>query len=199
MGETDFWDDQDAAQKTVNELKLIKAQIGPIDKVVEAFEEAQVAYEMAKEGNDKDLLAEADQSLFDLQSRMDKVELQSLLSGKHDHRNAYFTIHAGDGGTEANDWAEMLFRMYLYYFENMGWKVEEVSKGFGVETGIDHITLHVKGPFAFGYLNHTVVANAKTFIFFTFQQGNLRVVGFDKRDRVIGGSIVMDNNFKGQV
>jgi peptide chain release factor 2 len=84
---------------------------------------------------------------------MDKVEMQSLLSGKHDHRNCYFTIHAGDGGTEANDWAEMLFRMYLYYFENMGWKVEEVSKGFGVETGIDHITLHIKGPYAFGYLN----------------------------------------------
>lgn len=153
MGEATFWDDPDTAQKTVAELKVIKAQIAPLDKVVEAFEEAQVAYEMAREGDDKDLLAEADQALYELQESMDKVEMQSLLSGKHDHRNCYFTIHAGDGGTEANDWAEMLFRMYLYYFENMGFKVEEVSKGYGVETGIDHITLHIKGPFAFGYLN----------------------------------------------
>ena len=153
MGQTDFWEDPDSAKKVVGELKLIKAQIAPLDKVIEAFEDAKVAYEMAREGNDRDLLAEADQSLFDLEEKMDKVELQSLLSGKHDHRNAYFTIHAGDGGTEANDWAEMLFRMYLYYFENMGFKVEEVSKGFGVETGIDHITLHIKGPYAFGYLN----------------------------------------------
>lgn len=153
MGQTGFWDNPDSAKKVVGELKLIKAQIAPLDQVIEAFEDAKVAYEMAKEGNDKDLLAEADQSLFELEEKMDKVELQSLLSGKHDHRNCYFTIHAGDGGTEANDWAEMLFRMYLYYFENMGFKVEEVSKGFGVETGIDHITLHIKGPYAFGYLN----------------------------------------------
>ncbi|MFI4881519.1 MAG: peptide chain release factor 2 [Phycisphaerales bacterium JB064] len=153
MGKTDFWDDPDQAKKVVGELKLIKAQIAPLDKVIGAFEDAQVAYEMAREGDDKDLLAEADEALFELETKMDKVELQSLLSGKHDHRNCYFTIHAGDGGTEANDWAEMLFRMYLYYLENMGWKIEEVSKGFGVETGIDHITLHVKGPYAFGYLN----------------------------------------------
>ena len=153
MGQNDFWDRPEAAKKIVGELKLIKAQIAPLDKVIEAFEEAKVAYEMAREGNDKELLAEADQALHELVEKMDKVELQSLLSGKHDHRNCYFTIHAGDGGTEANDWAEMLFRMYLYYFENMGFKVEEVSKGFGVETGIDHITLHIKGPYAFGYLN----------------------------------------------
>ncbi|GIW73832.1 MAG: peptide chain release factor 2 [Phycisphaerales bacterium] len=153
MGQADFWDDPKRAQQVVGELKLLKAQLDPLDKVIEAFEEAKVAYEMAKEGDDKELLAEADQSLHDLQERMEKVELQSLLSGKHDHRNCYLTIHAGDGGTEANDWAEMLLRMYLYYLENMGWSVEEVSKSHGVETGIDHVTLHVKGPYAFGYLN----------------------------------------------
>ncbi len=153
MGAADFWDDQDAAQKTVAQMKSVKAQTEPLRLVMEDFEDAKVAYEMAKEGGDDELLAEADESLFQLQKRMDKVETQSLLNGRHDHRNCFFTISAGDGGTEANDWAEMLLRMYLYYFERMGWKIEEVSKTFGTEVGIDHVTLHVQGAYAFGYLS----------------------------------------------
>ncbi len=152
MGRPDFWSDQVAAQKTVAELKVNKAQIDPILKVQKDFEEARLAYDMAKEASDKELLEEADESLFALQQRMEKVELQSLLSGPHDHRNCFFTISAGDGGTEANDWAEMLMRMYIYYFEHMGWKVEELEKSHGTEVGIDSVTFHVKGPFAFGYL-----------------------------------------------
>ncbi len=153
MGAPDFWDNQDKAHEVVDELKLIKAQVEPLRKVIEDFEDAKVAYEMARESGDDELLVEADESLHDLVQRMDKVELQSLLSGKHDHRNCFLTISAGDGGTEANDWAEMLLRMYLYYIERQGWKVEEVAKNYGTEVGIDHVTLHVKGPYAFGYLN----------------------------------------------
>jgi len=153
MNRVDFWDDQDEAQKVVAELKRLRAQTEPVRKVSEAFEEATVAYEMGKEDSDEDLLEEADTKLHELRSRMEKIELQSLLSGKHDHRDCFFTISAGDGGTEANDWAEMLMRMYLYYFESMGWKVEELEKSYGTEVGIDSVTLHVKGDFAFGYLN----------------------------------------------
>ncbi len=152
MNAADFWDDQDNAKKVVGELKRVKAQIAPLTKVTEDFEEAKLAYEMSKEADDEDLLAEADEQLHGLLQRMDKIELQSLLSGKHDHRDCFFTISAGDGGTEANDWAEMLMRMYLYYFEQMGWKVEEVEKSHGTEVGIASVTLHVKGDFAFGYL-----------------------------------------------
>ncbi|GAB4386321.1 MAG: peptide chain release factor 2 [Phycisphaerales bacterium] len=153
MGRADFWDNQSQAREVVEELKRIKAQVGPLRDVVAEFEEAKLAYEMSRESNDTDLLEEADAALAGLLKRMDKIELQSLLGGKHDHRNCFFTISAGDGGTEANDWAEMLFRMYLYYFENMGWQVEEISKTYGTEVGIDHVTLHVKGDFAFGYLS----------------------------------------------
>lgn len=153
MNADGFWDNRDAAQATVAEFKSIKAQIEPIREVVEEFEEASLAFEMAKEAGDNELLVEADQALYALNQKMDRVEVQSLLGGKHDHRDCYFSISAGDGGTEANDWAEMLLRMYIYYFENMGWKVEELSKTFGTEVGIDHVTLHVKGRFAFGYLN----------------------------------------------
>jgi len=153
MGEPGFWDNQDAAQEVVAELKRLKAQVSPLGDVISDFEDAEVAYEMSREADDADLLKEADESLHDLQKRMDRVEMQSLLSGKYDARDCYLTISAGDGGTEANDWADMLFRMYLYYTERMDWEIEEVSKTFGTEVGIDHVTLLVKGAFAFGYLS----------------------------------------------
>ena len=154
MNAADFWDDQDAAQKTVGEMKLVKAQTEPLRLVIEQFEDAQVAYEMSKEDGDDDLLQEADESLFQLNRKMEKVELLSLLSGKHDHRDCFFTISAGDGGTEANDWCEMLARMYTMFFDkhHTEWKVEEVERSHGSEVGLDSVTFHVKGPNSFGYL-----------------------------------------------
>jgi peptide chain release factor 2 len=153
MGETDFWDSPEKARKVVGELKALKAQVDPLQHVVAGFEDAKVAYEMSREAGDADLLREADEQLFRLQSKMEKVELQSLLSGKHDFRNCFLTISAGVGGTEANDWCEMLFRMYIFYCEKMGWEIEEVEKSFGSEVGLDSVTLYVKGPYAFGYLS----------------------------------------------
>ena len=153
MSATDFWDDPKKAQTVVGELKTTKAQVEPLTKVVADIEDAKVALEMAKEEGDEELLSEADEALFDLTQRMDRVEMQSLLSGKHDHRDCYLTISAGDGGTEANASADMLLRMYIYYCEGQRFKMEEVSKTFGTEVGIDHVTLLIKGPFAFGYLN----------------------------------------------
>lgn len=152
MGSEGFWNSQDRAKKVVSSVKTLKAQIDPLTNLAKDFEDAKVAYEMSKEGGDKDLLAEADAQLFELRNRMEKVELRSLLSGEHDTRNCFLTISAGVGGTEANDWAEMLFRMYLFYCEKMGFEVEEVDKGFGADVGIDSVTLHIKGPLCFGYL-----------------------------------------------
>ncbi len=152
MAELGFWDDQIAAQKTVRKMKLLKAQFDPILKVAEAFEDAKLTYELAKEASDNDLLIEADQLLYKLTKQMEKVEIQSLLSGAHDHRDCFVTVSAGDGGTEANDWADMLLRMFIYYFEAMRWKVEELERTHGTEVGINSVTMHVKGAFAFGYL-----------------------------------------------
>lgn len=147
-----FWNSQEKAQKMVGEKRALSALIDPLTSAIKDFEEAKLAYEMAKESGDKELLAEADASLFGLVGRMEKVELQSLLAGKHDAKNCYLTIAAGVGGTEANDWADMLLRMYIFYAEKMGFDVEEVEKSFGTEVGIDSVTLFIKGPFAFGYL-----------------------------------------------
>jgi len=154
MSADGFWDNPEAAKATVARLKVLKAQIEPLTKVISDFEDAKVGYEMAKEASDNDLLAEADEALFSISQRIEKVETLSLLSGKHDHRNCYFTISAGDGGTEANDWCEMLFRMYLLFMEKSHpeWKIEEVEKSYGSEVGLDAVTLHIQGPNAFGYL-----------------------------------------------
>ncbi len=154
MAAPGFWDKPDTAQKVVGELKVVKAQITPLEKLHAELEDAQVAFELSKEAGDAELLSEADEQLFELGKRMEQVELQSLLSGKHDHRNAFVTISAGDGGTEANDWAEMLFRMYLKFFDRRPeWKIEELSMQHGVEVGIDSVTLRVSGPFSYGYLS----------------------------------------------
>ena len=161
MEQADFWNNQRQAQAVVQELKGLKAKFEPLKGAIADFADAKIAYEMAKESNDKDLLAEADAQLFtlygkpdkDITGRMDKIELQSLLAGKHDHRHCFLTIQAGAGGKEANDWAEMLLRMYIFYCEKMGFAMEEVAKTYGTEVGVDQVTLHIKGAFAFGYLN----------------------------------------------
>ena len=135
MESPEFWGDQRSAQKTIDQLKIVRAQIEPLELVMRKFEDATVGYEMAKEGNDAELLAEVDESIHQMVADMDKVEAQSLLSEKHDHRNCFITIQAGVGGTEANDWAEMLERMYLYWWNTMGFKVEEMHRLPGSEVG----------------------------------------------------------------
>ncbi|MCB9844588.1 MAG: peptide chain release factor 2 [Phycisphaeraceae bacterium] len=153
MARPDLWDDPDSARAIVDEMKRLKAQVEPLRIAMDDLGDARVAYEMSREAGDGDLLKEADDALFSLSQRMEKIESRSLLSGRHDMRDCFLTINAGEGGNEANDWAEMLLRMYLYYIESMGWKYEEIARTYGTEVGISTVTLHVKGPFAFGYLN----------------------------------------------
>jgi peptide chain release factor 2 len=155
MGAVDFWDDQKKAQRIVARMKLLKAQVGPLTEASASLDDAKIAYELAKDENDADMLAEADEALHKLEKRMEKIELQSLLSGPHDHRHCFMTISSGDGGTEADDWCQMLLRMYMRYFEQSHpeWKIEELSMQHGTEAGISTVTLHVKGPYAFGYLS----------------------------------------------
>ncbi|MSQ90257.1 MAG: PCRF domain-containing protein [Phycisphaerales bacterium] len=151
MGETDFWNDSKRAQKLIAELKVIRAMIDPIEELEMGCADAAVGLELAREAGDQELLEESDASLFVLTNKMQRLELQSLLSEKHDHRHCYFAIQAGVGGTEANDWAAMLERMYLYYWESMGFKIEELSRTFGTETGISEVSYAIRGPFAYGY------------------------------------------------
>jgi peptide chain release factor 2 len=113
--------------------------------VIADFDNATLAFEMAKEEGDDDLLTEADEQLFDLVGADGEGGASVTAVGQA--RRGGLLLHdlAGDGGTEANDWAEMLMRMYIYYFERMGWKVEELSKTFGTEVGVDNVTLADQG------------------------------------------------------
>ena len=152
MEATDFWDRPDAAQTIVSELKAIKLVTEPVAGLLAAAEDVRALYDLGTEADDADSLAEADQQLADLEARTTKVELVALLDGPNDPRNAFFTIQAGAGGTEAQDWAEMMLRMYLYWFNLRGWDVSEVDRQYGEQAGIKNVTLYVKAPYAFGYL-----------------------------------------------
>ncbi|HYE19336.1 MAG TPA: peptide chain release factor 2 [Tepidisphaeraceae bacterium] len=152
MGDTDFWNNQEAAQAVVSELKGLKAVTEPVEAVLGGLADARAMYELGQEAGDAESIEEAGRMLADVEAKAAKVELQTLLDGKNDHRNAFVTIQAGAGGTEAQDWSEMLLRMYLYFFERRGWDVSEIDRQYGEQAGIKSVTLHVKGMHAFGYL-----------------------------------------------
>ena len=152
MGEAGFWDHPEQAQALVAELKAIKAAIEPVEEMLRGLDDVRALYELGTEAGDAGTIAEADLALTELEKKGETIELQALLDGPNDARNCFFTIQAGAGGTEAQDWSEMLLRMYLYYFERRGWDVSEVDRQYGEQAGIKSVTLHVKGPYAFGYL-----------------------------------------------
>src|SRR3954447_7103326 len=152
MGETGFWDHPDAAKGIVSELKAIKAATEPVEELLRGLGDVKALYELGEEAGDADSISEADRQLAELERRGEQVELQALLDGPNDPKNCFFSIQSGQGGTEAQDWAEMLLRMYLYYFERRGWDVSEIDRNFGEQAGIKDVLLHVKGAYAFGYL-----------------------------------------------
>ncbi|MFM7135220.1 MAG: PCRF domain-containing protein, partial [Planctomycetota bacterium] len=153
MNSPEFWNNPKQAQRIIEESKVVRAQIEPLEEALGLLEDSKVGYELAKEAGDAEMLAEIDGTLFGLQAKMDKIERQSLLAGKHDHRNCFVAIQAGAGGTEAEDWAGMLERMYLYYWQTMGWKAEEISRSYGAEAGVSEVSYRIVGPFAYGYMN----------------------------------------------
>jgi peptide chain release factor 2 len=152
MGEPGFWDHPEAAKSVVGEAKVLKAVIEPVEGLLREIDDVRAMQQLGDEAGDAATLEEADRALTQLERKGERVELQSLLSGKNDPLNCFFTIQAGAGGTEAQDWAEMLLRMYLYYFERRGWDVSEVDRQYGEQAGIKNATLYVKGEYAFGYL-----------------------------------------------
>jgi peptide chain release factor 2 len=152
MGEPGFWDHQDTAKTIVAELKQIKAVMDPLDGMLKGIEDVRALYQLGEEVGDQETLEETDRQLAELEKKAEKVELQSLLDGKNDAKSAFVQIHAGAGGTEAQDWAEMLTRMYLYFFERRGWDVSEVDRTWGEQAGVKNVTLLVKGEYVYGYM-----------------------------------------------
>lgn len=151
MGSDGFWDNPDAAKPIVNELKAIKVITEPLANLEKALDDVKAMWELGNEASDRDTLEESDRALAELEAKFETLETQALLDGKNDVKPCFFQIHAGAGGTEAQDWAEMLLRMYLYWFEKRGWDVSEVDRTEGEQAGIKDVVLSVKGPYAYGY------------------------------------------------
>ena len=148
-----FWNNQESAQELVGQLKEVKAVVAPVTELSAGIEDLVVLYELAVEEDSAEHLQEAADEADRITVEMDRIELQALLSGGHDPGNCYFSIHAGAGGTESCDWAAMLLRMYLRYFERCGWGCSHMDQTDGEEAGIRSVTLHVTGPYAYGYLS----------------------------------------------
>ncbi len=152
MGAADFWDDVEAANKANQRMKVLSAKIEKYQKLRSAIEDAEVMADMAEEEDDQ---AMYDELVSDMQSITEKVEalkLETLLRGPYDRLNAVLSLHAGAGGTEAQDWVSILYRMYTRYCTNKGWSIKELDLLAGDEAGIKSVTFEVEGDNAYGYL-----------------------------------------------
>ena len=118
MENPSFWQDQEAAQKKVGRLKVLKAVIEPVSLLESGVEDQQVMLELAEEEDDEKTMAEVQQAVAGLAKQLERLQFKTMLSGPHDSRNTYLSIHAGAGGTEACDWVQMLLRMYTRWAED---------------------------------------------------------------------------------
>jgi peptide chain release factor 2 len=152
MEKPSFWNDQEKAKAIIQELKSLNAVLRPYEDLVRQADDLAALIELAEEAETAEFDEEIQASRDRAEQAFEAFELQSMLSGPNDHCNAFVTIHAGAGGTEACDWAEMLLRMYLMWAESKGFSAEITNREEGTAAGIAEATIHIKGPYAYGYL-----------------------------------------------
>ncbi len=148
----EFWDDQTSAQKTLQELNDLKAHLQQYGEWQASLEDTKAVLELLELETDTALLQEAESNITQLIGELDRWELQQMLSGLYDEKGAVLTINAGAGGTDAQDWVEMLMRMYTRWAEDHRYKVNIAEISPGDEAGIKSVTLEITGRYAYGYL-----------------------------------------------
>ncbi|MBD2354092.1 peptide chain release factor 2 [Tolypothrix sp. FACHB-123] len=148
----EFWNDQTKAQETLQELNDLKAHLQQYHQWQSNLEDTKAVVELLELETDESLLQEAESTITTLNHELDQWELQQLLSGPYDDKGAVLTINAGAGGTDAQDWAFMLMRMYTRWAESHGYKVTLAEESEGDEAGIKSATLEITGRYAYGYL-----------------------------------------------
>ena len=151
MQEVGFWDDRRKAQEVINAANALKEKISSFYNLQPEVEELGIAFELILEEADEDLQSELEAQIHEVSEKLNAFELEILLSGPYDGNNAILELHPGAGGTESQDWAEMLYRMYTRYAERKGFKVEVLDYLVGEEAGIKSVTIKIKGTNAFGY------------------------------------------------
>lgn len=152
MLEAGFWDNQELAQEVTREVSSLKSTLQKWNRIHGLYEDGTTLLELWEETEDESLQAELSSALPSLERAVEELELTSLLSGEYDGNNAILTIHPGAGGTESQDWASMLYRMYTRWAEDRGYQVEVLNYQPGDETGLKDVTLLISGENSYGYL-----------------------------------------------
>jgi len=147
----EFWNDQQGAQANIAATKTLKMVIDPFDTITAGLDDAEIMLELAEAG-ERDALAEAESEIKKVESGFQSLEMQSLLGDEFDASGAYLTLHAGAGGTESCDWADMLYRMFTRYAERKGFKTQILDYQAGDEAGIKSVSMLISGAYAYGLL-----------------------------------------------
>jgi peptide chain release factor 2 len=151
-GDADLWNDPEQARKVTTELSRVRADVEVVDTLEQRVNDAETLFELAREEGDDSVEGEIAEGIAKASQELDQLELRALFSGEHDERDAICEIHSGAGGTDAQDWAEMLFRMFSRWAQRRGFdfEVDEIQEG--QEAGITSATFIVKGRYAYGLL-----------------------------------------------
>ena len=152
MNQPEFWNDPDHSAKVNQKVSNLKGKLEHYEKLLSSADDIEVMLEMAEEEKDEDTVTEAVNELATLKEHTDALELETLMRGDYDDNDAVLSLHAGAGGTEAQDWTSMLYRMYTRYCEKMGFTVKLLDLLDGDEAGIKSVTFEVSGDHAYGYL-----------------------------------------------
>ena len=152
MEQPNFWDDAKASQEYMKELKNLKGIMEEYQRLVSEYEDVEVLLQMGYEENDESLIPEVEETLNAFIRDFEALKLDTLLSGEYDKENAILTIHAGAGGTESCDWAQMLWRMYQKWADKKGFTTELLDFLDGEEAGMKSVTMQINGINAYGYL-----------------------------------------------
>ncbi|MDD5451349.1 MAG: peptide chain release factor 2 [Desulfovibrionales bacterium] len=152
MAKNNFWEDSATAAAILKERAAIQAEIGEWRASAEDLEETEVLLELAIEEDDRETARESEKKLLSLERAIEQAEFNRMLCGEHDRSNAIMSINAGAGGTEAQDWTQMLLRMYTMWTQSKGYRLTVIDILPGDEAGVKNITFTVAGPYAYGYL-----------------------------------------------
>ena len=152
MNEPDFWNDLERSTQITRKVRTAENKIEHYEKLSARADDVEATMELAEEMEDDSLVAEAGEEIKKLQADLEELRLESLLRGDYDANNCYISLHAGAGGTEAQDWTQMLYRMYTRYCERHGFAVKVIDLLDGDEAGIKSVTIEVDGENAYGFL-----------------------------------------------
>ena len=152
MAEPEFWNDPEKAQAKNRELSHLEHKVKELEDFEKRLEDIEAMIELGMELDDADTAAEVEKELSSLEEGVERLQLETMLTGEYDANNAILTLHAGAGGTEAQDWTDMLFRMYRRYCEKSGYQVEILDYLAGDEAGVKSVTFRAVGENAYGFL-----------------------------------------------